>query len=161
MPCFVVIVLICVFVVLFVFCLALALCVYALDFCFLVLCFVFSQQTREQQTQQHTQAFAVVVLANMKQLSIAHDKVNVLGGACALGHPIGFVLLSCFVFVLLFCCVCLFIVCACSCSGARILVTLLNVLEVCSQHTNTTIFNSKQNTNPNKTNPQHKPNENT
>lgn len=111
MPCFVVIVLICVFVVLFVFCLALALCVYALDFCFLVLCFVFSQQTREQQTQQHTQAFAVVVLANMKQLSITHDKVNVLGGACALGHPIGFVLLSCFVcFVVL---LCLFVHCLC------------------------------------------------
>lgn len=49
------------------------------------------------------EAFAVVVLANTKLLGIDPDKVNVLGGACALGHPIG-------------------------CSGARILVTLCTAL---------------------------------
>lgn len=46
------------------------------------------------------EAFAVVTMAAMKDLSIPHAKVNVHGGACALGHPIG-------------------------CSGARIVVTLL------------------------------------
>jgi acetyl-CoA C-acetyltransferase len=35
------------------------------------------------------EAFAVVTMAAMKDLGIAHDKVNVNGGACALGHPIG------------------------------------------------------------------------
>lgn len=50
------------------------------------------------------EAFAVVTLAAMKSLNLPHDKVNVYGGACALGHPIG-------------------------ASGARILVTLLNALE--------------------------------
>lgn len=50
------------------------------------------------------EAFAVVPLAAMKALNIPHDKVNVNGGACALGHPIG-------------------------ASGARILVTLLHALE--------------------------------
>ena len=50
------------------------------------------------------EAFAAVVIANMKLLKIPHAKVNQFGGACALGHPIG-------------------------CSGARILVTLLNVLQ--------------------------------
>ncbi|MBV6288041.1 acetyl-CoA C-acyltransferase [Pseudomonas aegrilactucae] len=49
------------------------------------------------------EAFAVVTLAAMKQLDLPHDKVNVHGGACALGHPIG-------------------------ASGARILVTLLAAL---------------------------------
>lgn len=49
------------------------------------------------------EAFAVVTLAAMAQLDIPHEKVNVHGGACALGHPIG-------------------------ASGARILVTLLNAL---------------------------------
>ena len=34
-------------------------------------------------------AFAVVTMAAMKDLGISHDKVNVNGGACALGHPIG------------------------------------------------------------------------
>jgi acetyl-CoA C-acetyltransferase len=34
------------------------------------------------------EAFAVVALANMKLLGIPHDKVNVLGGAVSLGHPI-------------------------------------------------------------------------
>jgi acetyl-CoA C-acetyltransferase len=46
------------------------------------------------------EAFAVVALAAMRELGLPHDKVNVNGGACALGHPIG-------------------------ASGARILVTLL------------------------------------
>ncbi|WP_313201820.1 acetyl-CoA C-acyltransferase [Pseudomonas sp.] len=49
------------------------------------------------------EAFAVVTLAAMKHLDLPHDKVNVHGGACALGHPIG-------------------------ASGARILVTLLSAL---------------------------------
>lgn len=50
------------------------------------------------------EAFAVVAMAAMKELDLPHDKVNVHGGACALGHPIG-------------------------ASGARILVTLLHALE--------------------------------
>jgi acetyl-CoA C-acetyltransferase len=50
------------------------------------------------------EAFAVVVLAAMRDLNLPLDKVNVHGGACALGHPIG-------------------------ASGARILVTLLSALE--------------------------------
>jgi acetyl-CoA C-acetyltransferase len=35
------------------------------------------------------EAFAVVTMAAMKDIGIPHDKVNVNGGACALGHPIG------------------------------------------------------------------------
>ena len=35
------------------------------------------------------EAFAVVSMAAMKELGLPHDKVNVHGGACALGHPIG------------------------------------------------------------------------
>jgi acetyl-CoA C-acetyltransferase len=35
------------------------------------------------------EAFAVVTMAAMQDLGIGHDKVNVNGGACALGHPIG------------------------------------------------------------------------
>jgi acetyl-CoA C-acetyltransferase len=50
------------------------------------------------------EAFAVVPMAFMHALQIPHDKVNVNGGACALGHPIG-------------------------ASGARIMVTLLHALE--------------------------------
>ena len=49
------------------------------------------------------EAFAVVPMAAMSELNIAPEKVNIYGGACALGHPIG-------------------------ASGARILVTLLNGL---------------------------------
>lgn len=49
------------------------------------------------------EAFAVVAMTPIKQLGIAHDKVNVHGGACALGHPIG-------------------------ASGARLVVTLVNAL---------------------------------
>ncbi len=50
------------------------------------------------------EAFAVVTMAAMRDLDLPHDKVNVHGGACALGHPIG-------------------------ASGARIMVTLLAALE--------------------------------
>ena len=35
------------------------------------------------------EAFAVVTMAAMRDLDVSHDKVNVHGGACALGHPIG------------------------------------------------------------------------
>jgi acetyl-CoA C-acetyltransferase len=49
------------------------------------------------------EAFAVVTMAAMKEHQLPHDKVNVHGGACALGHPIG-------------------------ASGARILVTLIGAL---------------------------------
>ncbi len=49
------------------------------------------------------EAFAVVAMAAMRDLDLPHDKVNVNGGACALGHPIG-------------------------CSGARIVVTLIEAL---------------------------------
>ncbi len=35
------------------------------------------------------EAFAVVTMAAMHELGISHDKVNINGGACALGHPIG------------------------------------------------------------------------
>lgn len=50
------------------------------------------------------EAFAVVPMAFMRELGISRDKMNVNGGACALGHPIG-------------------------ASGARILVTLLHAME--------------------------------
>jgi acetyl-CoA C-acetyltransferase len=50
------------------------------------------------------EAFACVAMAPMKDLGIPHDKLNVHGGACALGHPIG-------------------------ASGARLVVTLLNALK--------------------------------
>jgi acetyl-CoA C-acetyltransferase len=50
------------------------------------------------------EAFAVVTMAAMKEHKLPHDKVNVHGGACALGHPIG-------------------------ASGARILVTLIGALK--------------------------------
>lgn len=50
------------------------------------------------------EAFAVVPMAFMQELGLSRDIVNVNGGACALGHPIGS-------------------------SGARIIVTLLNALE--------------------------------
>ncbi|MCC8627720.1 thiolase family protein [Xanthomonas vesicatoria] len=49
------------------------------------------------------EAFAVVAMTPIKELGIAHEKVNVHGGACALGHPIG-------------------------ASGARLVVTLVNAL---------------------------------
>jgi acetyl-CoA C-acetyltransferase len=50
------------------------------------------------------EAFAAQMVACMRGLEISHDRVNVLGGAIALGHPIG-------------------------CSGARVLATLINALE--------------------------------
>ena len=50
------------------------------------------------------EAFAVVAMAAMRELDLPHDKVNIHGGACALGHPIG-------------------------ASGARVMVTLLAALE--------------------------------
>ncbi len=49
------------------------------------------------------EAFAVVTMAAMRDLALPHDKVNVHGGACALGHPVG-------------------------ASGTRIIVTLLSAL---------------------------------
>ncbi len=59
---------------------------------------------REVDLFEINEAFAVVALAAMRDLDLPHDKVNIHGGACALGHPIG-------------------------ASGARILVTLLSALE--------------------------------
>ncbi|WP_131668408.1 thiolase family protein [Psychrobacter pygoscelis] len=50
------------------------------------------------------EAFAMVTMIAMDDMNIPHDKVNIEGGACALGHPVG-------------------------CSGARILVTLINSLK--------------------------------
>ncbi len=50
------------------------------------------------------EAFAVVAMAPMKELGMPHAKLNVNGGACALGHPIG-------------------------ASGARLVVTLLHALK--------------------------------
>ena len=55
------------------------------------------------------EAFAVVVMAAMEDLKLTHDRVNVNGGACALGHPIG-------------------------ASGARVLVTLLHALHARELH---------------------------
>ena len=46
----------------------------------------------------------MVAMAAMRDLDIPHDKINVHGGACALGHPVG-------------------------ASGARIIVTLMSALE--------------------------------
>lgn len=53
---------------------------------------------------EFNEAFAVVGLANMKILGLSDAKVNVNGGAVALGHPLG-------------------------CSGVRIIITLINILE--------------------------------
>ncbi len=50
------------------------------------------------------EAFSVVALANNKEMGIDGDRVNVNGGAVAIGHPLG-------------------------CSGARVIVTLINVLK--------------------------------
>ena len=58
---------------------------------------------KEVDLYEINEAFAVVTMAAMKDHAIPHDKVNVHGGACALGHPIG-------------------------ASGARILVTLIGAL---------------------------------
>ncbi|MFK4991168.1 acetyl-CoA C-acetyltransferase, partial [Klebsiella pneumoniae] len=50
------------------------------------------------------EAFAVVPMIAMQEMGIPHEKLNVNGGACALGHPIG-------------------------ASGARVIATLLSALE--------------------------------
>jgi len=60
--------------------------------------------TRDVDLFEINEAFAVVTMAAMHDLGLPHDKVNVHGGACALGHPIG-------------------------ASGARIVVTLLAALQ--------------------------------
>ena len=62
-------------------------------------------QADEVELYEINEAFAVVTMAAMRELDLPHDKVNVHGGACALGHPIG-------------------------ASGARILVTLLAALDI-------------------------------
>ena len=59
--------------------------------------------TRDVDLFEINEAFAVVTMAAMKEHAIAHERVNVHGGACAIGHPIG-------------------------ASGARIVVTLLGAL---------------------------------
>lgn len=61
-------------------------------------------QAKDVDLFEINEAFAVVAMAAMRDLDIPHDKLNVHGGACALGHPIG-------------------------ASGARIVVTLLAALE--------------------------------
>ena len=61
-------------------------------------------QTTDVDLFEINEAFAVVPMAAMKELDIPHSKVNVHGGACTLGHPIG-------------------------ASGARIIVTLIGALK--------------------------------
>ena len=61
-------------------------------------------QTASVDLYEINEAFAVVTMAAMKEHGIPHDKVNIHGGAVALGHPIG-------------------------ASGARVLVTLLGALK--------------------------------
>ena len=61
-------------------------------------------KTEDVDLWEVNEAFAVVPLAFMQELGVDHGRVNVNGGACALGHPIG-------------------------ASGARIMVTLLNAME--------------------------------
>ena len=60
-------------------------------------------KARDVDLYEINEAFAVVTMAAMKEHGLPHEKVNVHGGACALGHPIG-------------------------ASGARILVTLIGAL---------------------------------
>ena len=60
--------------------------------------------TDEVDLYEINEAFAVVTMAAMEDLGLDHEKVNVNGGACALGHPIG-------------------------ASGARIIVTLIHALQ--------------------------------
>jgi len=62
-----------------------------------------SWKAQEVDLYEINEAFAVVTMAAMQEHKLAHEKVNVHGGACALGHPIG-------------------------ASGARILVTLIGAL---------------------------------
>jgi acetyl-CoA C-acetyltransferase len=61
-------------------------------------------QVSDVQLWEINEAFAVVPMALMHDLKVPHEKVNVNGGACALGHPIG-------------------------ASGARIMVTLIHALQ--------------------------------
>jgi acetyl-CoA C-acetyltransferase len=61
-------------------------------------------QANDVDLYEINEAFAVVTMAAMRDLELSHDKVNVNGGACALGHPVG-------------------------ASGTRIIVTLINALE--------------------------------
>ena len=61
-------------------------------------------RARDVDLYEINEAFAVVAMAAMRELDLPHDKVNIHGGACALGHPIG-------------------------ASGARLIVTLLAALE--------------------------------
>jgi acetyl-CoA C-acetyltransferase len=60
-------------------------------------------KTNDVDLYEINEAFAVVTMAAMKEHNLPHEKVNVHGGACALGHPIG-------------------------ASGARILVSLIGAL---------------------------------
>jgi len=60
--------------------------------------------TKEVDLFEVNEAFAAVAMAAMKEHGIPHDKINIHGGACALGHPIG-------------------------ASGARIIVTLIGALK--------------------------------
>jgi acetyl-CoA C-acetyltransferase len=60
-------------------------------------------QVKDVDLFEINEAFAVVTMAAMSDLGLPHEKINVNGGACALGHPIG-------------------------ASGARIIVTLLHAL---------------------------------
>ena len=62
-----------------------------------------SWQAKDVDLYELNEAFAVVAMAAIKDLDLAHDQVNVHGGACALGHPLG-------------------------ASGARIVCTLLSAL---------------------------------
>ena len=64
-----------------------------------------SLTTKDIDLFEINEAFAVVTMAAMQDLSLSSDQVNIHGGAVALGHPIG-------------------------ASGARVLVTLLNALRV-------------------------------
>ena len=59
---------------------------------------------REVDLYEINEASAVVTMAAMRDLDLPHDKVNVHGGACALGHPVG-------------------------ASGTRIILTLLNAMQ--------------------------------
>jgi acetyl-CoA C-acetyltransferase len=61
-------------------------------------------QKNDIEYHEINEAFSVVAIANMKLMNLSHDRVNVLGGAVALGHPIGM-------------------------SGARIIGTLYDVLK--------------------------------
>lgn len=63
-----------------------------------------NMQSTDIDLYEINEAFAVVTMAAMHELGLPHEKVNIYGGACALGHPVG-------------------------ASGARIIVTLMNALK--------------------------------